>query len=183
MDAFLGIVLLTITLLIVYGPLQSALTAYARQIVFECRDALFDLAASGEIDFNSDTYREIRSSMERLIRFAHLLTFERFMFFWWFAASDKSVKGMDDLVSQIDNEATQAKIKSLVKEAQLAVIKMLFWKSPLLWLLVLILVPFVVVATIMAKAWTVAFLNRAKNITSRQIEKEAANEPVRAAYA
>lgn len=176
MDALLSIIALALTLVIIYGPLQSAFTAYTRQTIFECRDSLFDMAANGELDFHSVEYREIRKSLERLIRFTHLLTVERLLFFSLFARPAKQPDSMNDFAAKISDAATRDKVNTVIKKAKLATISMMLMKSPLLWLLALVVSPIAAIAFICSKAKTLALLASAETITSRKIETEAFNE-------
>jgi hypothetical protein len=79
-DLLVSFIALIGILALFYGPWQDLCTDYARQVVFEQRDSVFDLAARGEMDFRSKEYREIRSALESFIRFAHEITFFRLTF-------------------------------------------------------------------------------------------------------
>lgn len=61
-------------LAVFYGPWQAVCIEFARQRMFEARDAVFDLAREGRLEFSDPTYREVRLGIERLIRFAHHIT-------------------------------------------------------------------------------------------------------------
>ena len=80
-DAIATIIMLAALAVILYGPWQNYCTDAARQTLFEVRDDLFDMAANGEISFESSEYRTIRSSIEKNIRYAHTLTVWRFVQF------------------------------------------------------------------------------------------------------
>jgi hypothetical protein len=72
-----GIVALGAFLVAFYWPWQAVLTDIARQVVFEKRDAIFDIALAGGISFDNREYRTIRIALEQLIRFAHMGTLPR----------------------------------------------------------------------------------------------------------
>jgi hypothetical protein len=56
--------------------LQSAYACDSfRQKVFALRDEMFDYAAEGAIPFESPAYAELRLLMNRVLRFAHRITF------------------------------------------------------------------------------------------------------------
>ena len=74
-EAILGIAALSLVLTVFYGPWQETWTDWARQVVFECRDKIFDMAADGEIAFKSNEYRDIRESLHKLIRYSPHATF------------------------------------------------------------------------------------------------------------
>jgi hypothetical protein len=80
MDALLTVVVISLLMVLVYGPWQALCTARARQAMFERRDAIFDIAAGGRLDFDSESYRVLRKSLEGQIRYAHILTIPRFFF-------------------------------------------------------------------------------------------------------
>jgi len=136
-DAFFAIATLAALVCLVLVPWRETMTAWARQIIFEKRDAVFDVAASGRLDFDSQEYRRIRSSMEASIRFAHELSFTRMLF-------QKAAHGMikpkqsapviNSAVSAIEDEATRAEVARLVHESQMALVYMVVLKSPLLML-------------------------------------------------
>jgi hypothetical protein len=79
-DALLSFLCIAATLLLFYGPWQSLCTDVARQLIFEQRSALFDMARTGRLRFDSPEYREIRQDLERLIRFSHELTLPRVIY-------------------------------------------------------------------------------------------------------
>lgn len=73
-EALITLALLFLLFVLFYGPWQEVCTDYTRQIIFERRDRLFDMATSGKLDFNSEEYRTMRSTLEGCIRYAHDLT-------------------------------------------------------------------------------------------------------------
>jgi hypothetical protein len=73
-DALITLGLLALLAVFFYGPWQEVCTDFTRQIIFERRDRLFDMAAAGKLDFNSEVYWSLRSTLEGAIRFAHELT-------------------------------------------------------------------------------------------------------------
>ena len=81
LDSILCFLLIGAFLALFYGPWQEVCTAFARQIMFEQRDKLFDLAHAGEISFESDYYRRSRASLNAAIRFCHEMTLARLVYF------------------------------------------------------------------------------------------------------
>jgi len=65
-----------------YGPWQTMCVDWARQLMFEARDRLFDAAASGDIAFDSKEYRKSRETFEGMIRFCHIFTWPRLILLW-----------------------------------------------------------------------------------------------------
>ena len=76
-DSLCALVALSGFLVLFYGPWQSVCTDVARQLMFEQRDKIFDMARSGVIEFDSREYRRVRISIEQNIRYAHELTFAK----------------------------------------------------------------------------------------------------------
>jgi hypothetical protein len=83
-QALYGLLAIAGILLLFYGPWQTFCVDVFRQYSFHQRDKLFDLAADGQVDFDSTEYRTARSNIEATIRFAHKATFARVMFLWKF---------------------------------------------------------------------------------------------------
>jgi hypothetical protein len=79
-DALISLILISVFIFWFYGPWQSTCTDYARQIIFEQRDKLFDIAASGRMAFQSREYGTIRSSLNAMIRYAHDATLPRLIY-------------------------------------------------------------------------------------------------------
>ena len=79
-DLFLSVLLILLFVAWFYGPWQETCADYARQIVFEQRDKLFDLAADGGLNFKSHEYKDVRSSLNSAIRFAHNMTIARALY-------------------------------------------------------------------------------------------------------
>lgn len=73
---------LSVIVAIFYGPWQRLRVDWARHRMFAVRDALFDAAHAGELDFESRSYKEARSSIERMIRFSHLMTWQRMALYY-----------------------------------------------------------------------------------------------------
>jgi hypothetical protein len=141
-EAFTAVCLLTLFAFFFAGPWQAICTDFARQVLFEKRDAIFDMAASGELDFRSQSYRTIRSSLNRSIRFAHQLGL------WNFLVLHIALAGMNRrvvssemqvAVADVPNPEVRAKIARLVYEAQGAVLVMMILKSPTMLALCLLL--------------------------------------------
>jgi hypothetical protein len=129
-SALLGLLTLVALVWFVYGPWQEICTDLARQQLFECRDAIFDLAADGKLSFQSREYREIRSSLEQSIRFAHELTLPRFIFLSIALRAHTRPSNLKQYISEIRDAETRKRVQSLVSMAQAALVVMMFAKSP-----------------------------------------------------
>jgi hypothetical protein len=124
-----------------YGPWQWVCTDVGRQMIFEARDAIFDMAADGKLSFESHEYQTIRASLQRSIRFAHELTWPRFVVLYFVLRRSgrfQQKSAVRTALEGIHDEQTRREIEKLVTEAQRASFGMMLVKSPLL------LVPFVV---------------------------------------
>lgn len=133
-DAFWTLVCVAVIAYLFYGPWQSVCTSYARQIVFEKRDAIFDIAVQGGLDFKSTEYKAIRSSLEKSIRFAHELTLPRFFLYRWYLQKANLKQSSSDLaeaMNGIGDENTRRRVMRLVGEAHIALVLMMLAKSPL----------------------------------------------------
>ncbi|MDO3434621.1 hypothetical protein QWJ46_18260 [Rhizobium sp. CBN3] len=133
-DAVLAIMVLMLLGMLFFGPWQELCTAYARQIAFECRDRIFDLAADGKLDFRSQEYRVIRSSMEKLIRFAHDMTLLNFIYITWHLRRKRATTSESHLTTALESIKdleTKAKIRACVERAHFAMFLMMVAKSPL----------------------------------------------------
>jgi hypothetical protein len=144
-DAVLTIIVLMLIGAIFFGPWQELVTAYARQIAFESRDHIFDLAQEGKLDFRSHEYRAIRSSLEQLIRFAHELTLLNFIFTSIYISRQygSGIRGrshMASALSSIRDQKTRSEVARCIARAQFAIAFMMIGKSPLTFWLAIIAV-------------------------------------------
>lgn len=142
-NAIVSLLLLLLLGLFIYGPWQEICTDFARQIIFEKRDAIFDLADSDKWSFDNREYRAIRSGLEKLIRFAHELTLPSLLFLFIFikpsATNDKPE--MLRAVERIRDENLRTEVSKLVDEALMACLGMMILKSPVTIILTIMLIP------------------------------------------
>lgn len=144
-DAFVTLALLVLFAVFLLGPWREACTAYTRQVIFEKRDAVFDLAVDGKLSFTSQEYRTIRLSLEKMIRFAHDLTIWRFA---WLSGAIEVTRKSDEAsdlflaIKAIPDEVVRDKVFRLVFEAHRAVLVMMLCKSPIVTFLgLVVLIP------------------------------------------
>lgn len=173
MQALITVGSLAALLIFVYGPWQEVCTDIARQIIFEKRDAVFDLARSGKLSFDSREYGTIRSALQSSIRFAHQLTWPRFVVMTVVLLAHGS-RPEDNALSlairRIPDPVTRDQVETLVKQAYRALFLMMIAKSPVLLVLAL---PSLFIL------WPLPILNRVKAIEPRargfiQLEADAA---------
>lgn len=129
-DAIAGLVAFSLLLLFFFGPWQQTATDFARQIVFERRDQWFDVARAGHIDFNSAEYRQVRDALNALIRFAHELTFTRFVLAIAAGETDGPSES-SKAIGRITDQYAQVEARRIMVEARSAMFAMIALKSPL----------------------------------------------------
>jgi hypothetical protein len=91
-NAFWFYISLFFFLLLFYWPWQRLCVDWARQLMFEERDKLFMLGVSGELPFESHTYRQSRRQIEKMIRFCHRITWQTFVVYYLTRRGDKRDK-------------------------------------------------------------------------------------------
>ena len=177
MQALIAVGSLAALLILVYGPWQEVCTDFTRQIIFEKRDAIFDLARAGKLSFDSREYGTIRSALQANIRFAHELTWPRFLviaFVLWLHGSKAEDNDLTRAIKRIGDPVTRDQVEKLIKEAYRALFLMMIAKSPVIVvLLILALLPGLLVLRCLP------ILNRVKAIEPRargfiQLEADAA---------
>jgi hypothetical protein len=174
----IGLGSLAALIVILYGPWQEICTDLARQIVFEKRDAIFDLAHSGKLSFKSREYGIIRSSLQATIRFAHELTLPRFLLMAVGLRTQGSHPEDNEVsraIRQISDPVTRNRVEALVKEAYRALFLMMVVKSPVMLLLFVVALP----GLIVLRYFPIPIPTRVKAIEPRargyiQLEAQAA---------
>jgi hypothetical protein len=144
-NSLFALLILLLLGVLIYGPWQGVCTDYARQIMFEKRDAIFDLAREGKLSFQSREYREIRSLLEKSIRFAHEATLPNLVvilgvFLWRREKIEKPA--LLTTIDGIKDAETRKRVLELVNQALNALVLMTILKSPTaLILLAVALIP------------------------------------------
>ncbi len=117
-------------LIFIYGPWQTICIDWARNSMFEARDAVFDIAAQGHVDFESPDYIEIRDGFNSLIRFAHRISWPA-LFCIYFATGTGPKKSPARLaLERIENREIRNQIYYQVNKASKAAVFLLFLRSP-----------------------------------------------------
>ena len=129
-DAIAALIAVSLFLLFFYGPWQAIIVDLARQTVFEQRDAVFDLAAHGRLDFDSRDYKIIRDSFNKLIRFAHELNWMRLLLHG--LGGDKKVSDVQLAIDRIEDQETRQNVMRHLQRARFAMIAMVGARSLLL---------------------------------------------------
>lgn len=129
-DAIIALTTLAALFCLFYGPWQAVCTDISRQIIFERRDRLFDMALEERISFNSEGYQSARRTLNGLLRFAHHLTWQEFVISAYFAGRHKNTglpdwrNSLGDLPADVRRE-----IEGLVRECSVMLTGMILLKS------------------------------------------------------
>ncbi len=134
-----GLIWLGVLGIIVYGPWQKVCVDFARDVIFEQRDIIFDLAADGHLQFGSNPYESIRAAMNSMIRLAHCLTGPRVLLAaWHFRARGvlptrrSSVRA---IIESIEDQNVRSAVRNAFATAEMAALAALVFRSPLIFLL------------------------------------------------
>lgn len=145
-DSILSILMLGIVALLFYGPWQVLWADVARQLIFERRNLIFNFAQCGELDFKSTEYRDIRNSLNLMIRFAHQATLPRLLFISA-CLRNRPVSETSQLTSaanRVRKPHIRNKVNRIVDEVELIMISAAAVRSIYFW----ILLPFAIVPAI-----------------------------------
>jgi hypothetical protein len=127
-----GMLALTALLAVLYRPWQRLCVDYARDIIFEQREAVFDLAANGRLEFGSELYETVRDEMNGMIRLAHKLTVWRLIFLRVLATEDgedPAQTRIDVTLSKIPDLRTREDVMDRLHRARAAVAMVMFTRS------------------------------------------------------
>jgi hypothetical protein len=138
-DALVSLATLIAFACLFYGPWQAVCTDAARQLIFERRDALFDLARAGQLDFASPEYKAVRRIMEGMIRYAHELTWVRLWFLSRISVEHESP--LMNVIGSIKDPLTKEKVETLLRECTTVLIATMaaksFFMAPIVTLLMI----------------------------------------------
>jgi hypothetical protein len=135
-DSILSLVMIMITALLFYGPWQVLCAGIARQLIFERRNLIFNFAQRGDLDFNSKEYRDIRNSLNLMIRFAHQATLPR-LFFISLCLYKKPINETSQLqaaVSRITNHKMQIELRRIINEVEIIMMSAAMCRSIYFWI-------------------------------------------------
>lgn len=128
-NAIVALAVLTGLVCLFYGPWQSICTDLTRQVIFERRDRLFDLALAGRLDFDSDGYRAARHTLNGMLRFAHELTWPDMVIGLYFVQTRKlNTSRWRETLETIPAEVRD-EVDELVKECSAILTGMMALKS------------------------------------------------------
>lgn len=174
-DMFESLHLLIASLIIVwffYGPWQEIITSITRQLLFEIRDDVFDMARNRALDFESDEYLRIRKSLNSIIRFTHHTTWPRLLTFKLFSKK-RSDTGVFDIINQIDDVEVKQKIKNKFHYATMFVIASIWLRSPLLIIITLAILVIALALVLVNARRAITFLKKHAAEIEKQIMYES----------
>ena len=119
-------------LFLVYSLWQATCVAWMRQLCFEARDAIFDLAAADGLDFTSADYRQIRSGIETLIRFAERISWPRLLCYYLVMRPRRHRSSISSAVERIADPETHAIVRKEIHKVNRATWTLLIARSPVL---------------------------------------------------
>lgn len=178
-DAFVSFVAIVVLVVIFYSVWQDLCVEYARQIMFEQRDKLFDFAFKERLEFTSPEYRAIRSSLNSMIRFAHNMTVTNFIFMLVFdnvLGSEQKETNLYRAINAIEDCELKNDIEKLVVKATIAVMTMMISRSLLCVSIGIISTPVIILFSIIVRcvkafrAQLRPLVNRLGNIIQHEVE-------------
>jgi hypothetical protein len=134
MHAIEGLLWVGALAIVVYWPWQKVCVDYARDVVFEQRDNLFDIAARGDIEFGSEPYEKMRASMNAMIRLAHSFTIPRmFICMYIMKRSPNRTHRQEllDVSAEIENPEVRKAFEEALQTTESAMLFMMLLRSPL----------------------------------------------------
>jgi len=128
-----------------HGPWQSILVDITRQRLFEVRDSILLMAADGRLEFDSDTYRDLRHRLNMSIRLCHKAKFSR-MFASAFAMPDENEEECSpphllEIISSIEDERVREDLQEKAMEVAGFLANLMVLRSPLLLAVIMLLMP------------------------------------------
>jgi hypothetical protein len=132
-----GLLWLGVIVFVLYGPWQRICEDYTRDIIFEQRDRVFDLAANGDLQFGDAQYEKVRAHMNAMIRMAHCITAPRLVLVMMYRVQIHDSAQRDDIwecIKQIKKEETRKVVADAMHRAEITTIRLLIMRSPLLLL-------------------------------------------------
>ena len=169
LDPFVTFVLIAMFIVWFYGPWQETCADYARQIIFEQRDRLFDLAAEGKIAFSSKEYTTIRGSLNSAIRYCHEMTAARIAFIWIsykFKHIGPTHSDMYNARENISDENLRNLVESIEMRSFAAMAVSMLFRSLLFVVFATITSPFIL-GGILLYFWWVGFMITIKGFARR----------------
>jgi hypothetical protein len=178
-DVFVSFVAIVTLCVMFYTVWQDLCVEYARHIIFEQRDKLFDFASEGRLEFTSQEYISVRSFLNSMIRFAHNITITNFTFMLLFSdifiniQNRRTETNLYRALNAIKDYDLKSDVEKLVAKATVAIIIMMIFRSFLCVLFICIIaIPGIIVVRCVGavRAKLRVFVSRLGNIIQHEVE-------------
>lgn len=128
-----------------YGPWQKFVESLVRHKLFKIRDELFDYAAEGNIDFDSEDYGRVRESLNSFIRFAHTMSWIHvFLSRKLVSEQEKDVRSLFEFSDDLSDDV-KAFLKMSSEQGFSCLLVLIVLRSPLLLGLIVVTLPIALV--------------------------------------
>lgn len=136
-----------------YGPWQRFILDGTRQVLFEIRDSVFDLAADGELSFESEVYQSIRDMLNKMIKYASFSSWTHILAFR-LSRPEKLGTSPDVLgkINALENRDLAAKLRKRYMTAIAFLIMFLILRSSILIALFMLLLPVILVNLLLSRS-------------------------------
>ncbi|MEE9441968.1 MAG: hypothetical protein V3V99_04805 [candidate division Zixibacteria bacterium] len=150
MNATSGVIVIGCAFIFIYFLWRQYVIDVTRQQLFELRDKLFDIAADGKIDNNSESYLVLREMFNSSIRFTHKTNVFFFIpiILWKRSELSKGIIYVNDLINSIDDHDIRNDVKHLLNRMSLCLCLNFIKRSPIFLLLFPIILLFMLIATL-----------------------------------
>jgi hypothetical protein len=117
-----------------YGPWQTLCVDWARERMFEARNALFDIAVDKRVSFTSLEYRELRHRIEVSIRFAHRTSWPRILLFFLFTRNLALRKPTppEELIVKLPDDTVRRDARHHINTVTWTIIRLIVFRSVIL---------------------------------------------------
>ena len=128
------------------GPWQTLWIAFARQHFFELRDQLFNMAAADPTLFANPAYLQLREYLNGCIRFAHKMTFLKFLAGTRGPASRLQKKhDLPAMIEGVANEEVRREMRDILRKSVLILLRHMIIRSPFA-LTLLLFTPLIIIS-------------------------------------
>jgi uncharacterized membrane protein YwzB len=144
LEATIGVFSLSLLWAFLCGPYRDYRDDLLRQRLFELRDRLFDLAASGRLQFTHPAYGMLRTLLNGYLFSAERVSLLQFVLFERITKKDESLMameqqfrtGLSDALSTIP-EGVRGELVAIREQASVLLIQHVVMTSPVFWAMVL----------------------------------------------
>ena len=162
-----------------YGPWNRFVVDLARQNLFEIRDEVFLIAADQALSFDSKTYQGVRGRLNGMIKYCHHLTLVSVVFAATKRTPDaESSEDTISLIRSLPDKEIAANLERRYYQAIFVMLTAMIFRSALLTLAFLFLLPFVVISELLRGSTERGKrFRRVRNAIERDIQMESSVRP------